>query len=133
MIAFDTNLIVRAILGDNARQAAAVEREIKNAVRRGSPIFLSDIVLCELVWVLGRSARLARAIIAAKLADLLATELNTVTDEEAVGRAIEAYRTGKGDFADYLLRERALAAGATEVLTFDSALRGEAGFRVLAT
>jgi predicted nucleic-acid-binding protein len=48
-----------------------------------------------------------------------------------VERALTAYRNGKGDFADYLVREQARALDAREVVTFDRALKGEDGFRIL--
>jgi predicted nucleic-acid-binding protein len=43
-------------------------------------------------------------------------------------RALEAYADGKGDFADYLIREDAVAAGCDSVATFDKALLKEPGF-----
>ena len=38
---------------------------------------------------------------------------------------------GKGDFADYLLREQARAIDPGDVVTFDRALKGEDRFRVI--
>jgi len=43
-------------------------------------------------------------------------------------RALEAYETGKGDFADYLIREQARAAECESVATFDRVLLRERGF-----
>lgn len=37
-------------------------------------------------------------------------------------------RTYRGDFPDYLIRERALSAGCDAVVTFDRALHREPGF-----
>jgi predicted nucleic-acid-binding protein len=37
-------------------------------------------------------------------------------------------RHGRADFADYLIAERAIAAGCERVATFDGRLREEAGF-----
>lgn len=48
-----------------------------------------------------------------------------------LGRALAAYRDGGGDFADYLIREQAPAAGAVEVVTFDRSVKGEPSFKVL--
>lgn len=42
-----------------------------------------------------------------------------------------AYRQGRGDFADYVIREQALAAGASGVVTFDRVLKGESDFQLL--
>lgn len=88
-------------------------------------------MLCELVWVLTRRADLSRTQIAKALDQLLRTELIVVSDPGVADRALRAYRAGKGDFADYLIREQARALDAEEVHTFDRALKGEDGFRVL--
>ncbi|MGH7622362.1 MAG: PIN domain-containing protein, partial [Gemmatimonadaceae bacterium] len=88
-------------------------------------------VLCELVWVLTRRVGLSRGDIADALDQLLRTELVVLNDAAAVEGALEAYREGRGDFADYLIREQARAAEATEVVTFYRALKGESGFRLI--
>jgi predicted nucleic-acid-binding protein len=43
-----------------------------------------------------------------------------------------AYRAAKGDFADNLIKEQAIAAEASDVVTFDRTLKGESEFRILA-
>lgn len=131
MIALDTNLLVRLLVQDDATQARAVERLIIRARRDRTPLFIADVVLCELVWVLARRAKQVRAGIADVIERLLDAEGIVVTAPGMVRAALAAYRDGAGDFADYLIREHALAAGATEVVTFDRALRGEPGFKVL--
>ena len=132
MIALDTNILVRLILHDDEAQARAAERLLLRARRDDTPLFVADVVLCELVWVLKRRAGVSREEIASTLDRLLRTELIVVADMAVVENALAAYRAGKGDFADYLIREQSKAAGATEVATFDRAIKGEAGFRVVA-
>lgn len=131
MIALDTNVLVRLVLHDDESQARTAERLVVRARREQTSLFVADIVLCELVWVLTRRTRLARADVAAAIDQLLRTELVVVADAAIVDGALGAYRTGRGDFADYLLREQALAEGAEEVVTFDQALKGEDGFRLI--
>lgn len=131
MIALDTNVLVRLVLYDDEPQAKAAERLLIRARREQTELFLADVVLCELVWVLSRRAGLSRPDIAAALDQLLRTELVLVADPAIVDRALAAYRVGKGDFADYLIREQARAAGAREVATFDRALKGETDFHVI--
>ncbi len=131
MIALDTNILVRLVLHDDESQARAAERLVVRARRERTPLWISDVVLCELVWVLTRRAGLARADIADALDQLLRTELIVVSDPGVADRALEAYRDGKGDFADYMIREQGLAAGASDVVTFDRALKGEDGFRLV--
>jgi len=131
VIALDTNVLVRLVLYDDEAQARAVERLFIRARREQTPLFVADVVLCELVWVLTRRSGLSRADIANALDRLLRTELVVVADAATAENALAAYRAGKGDFADYLIREQSRAAAVTEVVTFDRALKGESGFRVL--
>ena len=131
MIALDTNLLVRLLVQDDASPARAVERLVIRARRDRTPLFVADVVLCELVWVLARRAKQSRAEIALAVEWLLDAESIVVSDAGIARRALAAYRDGAGDFADYLIREQALAAGALEVVTFDRALKGEPGFKVL--
>jgi predicted nucleic-acid-binding protein len=132
MIALDTNVLVRLVLQDDERQARAAEQAVIRARRQQTALFVSDVVLCEFVWVLTRRARLSRADIADAVEQLLHTELIVVSEAVVCENALAAYRVGRGDFADYLIREQARAAEASEVLTFDRALKGESGFRILA-
>lgn len=131
MIALDTNVLVRLIVSDDETQARVAEQLVIRARREQTSLFVADVVLCELVWVLRSRLKLARAEIAETLTRLLATELVVVADAAIVERALDAYRRGSGDFADYLIREQALANDADEVVTFDRGLKGETGFRTL--
>jgi predicted nucleic-acid-binding protein len=131
VIALDTNILVRLVLHDDEAQAKTAERLFVRARREQTQLFVADIVWCELVWVLTRRAGLSRDDIAAALDQLLRTELIVVADPSVIDRALTAYRNGKGDFADYVIREQARTADAKEVATFDRALKGETGFRLL--
>ncbi len=131
MIALDTNVLVRHIIQDDAAQAHAVGRLLVRARRDRTPLFVADIVLCECAWVLARRERRSRKEIAAAIELILDAEAVVVADSGIARRALAAYREGKADFADYMIREQALSAGADEVVTFDRAVKGESGFKVL--
>ena len=132
MIALDTNVLVRLVLQDDEAQSRAAERLFIRARREGTELFVSDLVLCELVWVLKARAKLPRADIADALDRLLRTELIVSSSSTTMERVLKAYRNGRGDFADYLIREQARAFDAKEVVTFDRTLKDEDGFRLLA-
>ncbi|MBI2893006.1 MAG: hypothetical protein HYY06_05605 [Deltaproteobacteria bacterium] len=51
-----------------------------------------------------------------------------VEEKEGVHRCLAAFHDGRGDFADYVLRERSSAAGCDRVATFDKTLSKEEGF-----
>ncbi len=128
MISLDTNLLVRILVADDpaqTRRAAGVLDRLDSTAERAH---VSEIVLCEVVWVLGSAYGHPRERIATALRSLAAARQLTFDSPDRVIRAISAFERGKGDFADYLIREHARAAGCESVLTFDKVLLREDGF-----
>ena len=110
MIAFDTNLLVRAIVADHPEQVAVVQKLIAQ-----DTIFISRTVLLETEWVLRARYQKSRSDLLAFFSALLETDNTVIEDSEAVCHALEWYRLG-ADFADALH----LAVCDTAVLhTFD--------------
>jgi predicted nucleic-acid-binding protein len=128
MIAFDTNVLVRFLVEDDEKQSRQATRLIEGALQRDEPIFLSDIVMCETVWVLSTSYRFPRSEIAGVLSNLIRGRGVVFTSSDSLARALRAYDDGKGEFADYLIREHARTAGADTVATFDRAFLNHEGF-----
>ena len=125
MIALDTNVLVRFLVEDDPQQCAAAARVVDDAVAAGEPIYLSDLVLAELVWVLERAYGFSREDISATLRRLFSAAAAVFDSSARVARAIERYDAGKAGFADYLLVQHALAAGAAAFYTFDKRLHAE--------
>lgn len=128
MIGLDTNVLVRLLVEDDPDQCARARRFIKRAVADEESLFVCEIVLCELVWVLSAGYRFPRAEIAGILRELLRVREATIEAEDAVRRAMDRYATGGGDLADHLLLEHAVAAGCSRVATFDRKLAGRPPF-----
>ena len=128
MIALDTNVLVRYLVKDDANQTALAAALIDRHIAADEPLFVSDIVVCETVWVLQVSYRVARADVAALLRQLFRARHLLFRAVDQLTRALDAYAAGKGDFADYLIREHARAAEADAVATFDAVLVKERGF-----
>ncbi len=128
MIALDTNVLVRFLVEDDAAQLTRARRLLQKAVDSNSFCYVSDIVMCELVWVLERSYKLGRAEIGQVLGRLLHAGNLAFSSSERLVLALEAYDAGGGDFADYLIREHARASGCEAVATFDGDLLKEPGF-----
>jgi predicted nucleic-acid-binding protein len=128
MIALDTNVLVRFLVEDDRAQSAAAAALIERAIGEDEPLFVADVVLCEVVWVLEFSYKVARSDVQTALTRLLHARHLTFTDADLLVRALAAFSAGKGDFADYVIREQAAAAGCTAVATFDRALLKERGF-----
>ena len=128
MRALDTNVLVRFLVEDDVKQSAAAAALIERAADAGEPLFVSDIVVCELVWVLGSAYRVGRAQLAATLRELLRARSLVFEAADELVRALDGFARGRGDFADYLVREHARAAGCSTVVTFDKVLQKESGF-----
>lgn len=131
MIAFDTNVLVRFLVGDEPRQAARARAAVERAQSRGERIYLTQLVLCELVWVLAGAYDAAKADVLTTLNRLADHPVFVFQGPRRVRRAIERFARGPADFSDYLLGETAADAGAAATLTFDRALLDESGFSLL--
>ena len=128
MIALDTNVLVRYLVEDDPRQGALATALIERAVAVDEALFVSDVVVCETVWVLSISYGITRAKIATLLHDLFRARHLEFAATDQLMRALDAYGSGRGDFADYLIREHARAAECESVATFDKVLLKESGF-----
>jgi predicted nucleic-acid-binding protein len=128
VIALDTNVLVRYLVEDDAKQTAAAAALIDRVIADDDTLFVSDVVVCETVWVMSVSYGVGRKEIAGVLRNLFRARHLTFTATDQLIRALDAYEAGKGDFADYLIREHARAAGCEDVATFDRVLLKERGF-----
>ena len=128
MTAVDTNVLVRFLVSDDAAQARKAKALVERLDRNEERAYVSDVVLCELVWVLTRSYGFERGQILPALERLAAAKQLRFDSVDNVLRALSAYAHGKGDFADYLIREHARAAGCSVIATFDRGLLGEEVF-----
>ena len=123
MRGLDTNVLLRAVTGDDPVQSLLASRLLTEAEMSGERFHVSTTVLCELVWALrGGAYRQGRDGIVETLEALLASGLFEVQQRDLVRRALDDYREGPGDFADYLIGWQDDAAGCAGTLTFDRKL-----------
>lgn len=133
MIGFDTNLVVRLMVEDDAAQARRARKLLEAAVERDEQVLISDIVLSELEWVLESAYKVPRQRILASLNTLIADDRFCFEDRHRVATALNLYQQGKGDLADYLIGLRSEAAGARTTFTFDRDLSDASHFTVVRT
>jgi len=141
VIGLDTNILVRYVTADDLEQwqlaAALIEAE-------GQSCFLSNIVLCELVWVLrGKPYQFTRLQISEVLETMLATPVMEFENRSAVYQALQRAKSvgiisssdelrmkgGKADFSDYLIGAIAHQVQCSTTYSFDRKLIGEKGFQ----
>jgi predicted nucleic-acid-binding protein len=119
----DTNLLVRYLTQDDARQARSVDALFRSALAQKERLHIDAIVLCEIVWVLREAYKHDRQEVAQALEKILEVALFSIEDRDLIRQALEAYRSGRGDFADHLIGLRNRKAGCTDTATFDRALK----------
>lgn len=112
-IAVDTNILVRAVVGDDAQQADAAT----GLMGRAKMLAIAIPCLCELVWILRsvygfQSPDISRAIRA-----LVAAE-NVETNRPAVEAGLAMLEAG-GDFADGVIAYEGRWLGAETFVSFD--------------
>ncbi|HUP46923.1 MAG TPA: type II toxin-antitoxin system VapC family toxin [Thermoanaerobaculia bacterium] len=129
MIGLDTNVLVRYLVEDDPRQSAEAAKVMEGAVESGQQLFISQIVLCELVWVLAYAYALSRREVVVVLQQLRRAAQVVIESPDEVQRAIDSFERSRGDFPDFLIAERAVAYGCEVVLTFDRALHTDPRFR----
>jgi predicted nucleic-acid-binding protein len=131
MIGLDTNVLVRYLAQDDARQSPIATRLIENTLTETSPGFVSIIVLVETVWVMEDLYAADRARVSEIVDALLRARTVVVEDAEIAWRALDAFRTGRADFADCMISAFATAAGSTVVYTFDKVAARDSGMTLL--
>ena len=131
MKGLDTNLLVRYITQDDPEQSRKANVFIERAIGKGERCFIGFIVLCELVWVLRGAYGCGKEDLLLVLDRILSTVEFSIEDKDLVCRALEDYREGSGDFADYLIGWRNRKSGCEETTTFDLNLKGCDLFTVL--
>ena len=118
MIAADTNLWARAILGDDPKQSPAARKAIAQACA-GSGVFVPLLVFTELGWVLGSAPGWESTQVREALERLLTLE-GVEVEAAPLAREALALSTGAVGFADNLIALTAKERGCTKLLTFDA-------------
>jgi len=127
----DTNVLVRYLTDDDPLQSRRAAAWITTMATRGDRCFVSAIVLCEVTWVLRGAYKVSKDDLLRTLDRVLATTQFVVGDKDVVRRAVAAYRTGRADFADYVIGALHREAGCEKTVTCDRRLRGSAEFQIL--
>ena len=114
MRAVDTNVLVRLLTRDDAKQVASAEAFVVNGA------WVPHLAVAEATWVLGSVYGRDPEAIATAVEMLLSHEHLTVQDAEAVAAAVALFRKQpKVGFADCLMLEVVRKAGHAPLGTFD--------------
>jgi len=124
----DTNVLVQYFTGQDPVAFQAVDQAMERARTDGEKFFVTGLVLCELDRLLSHDYGMERAAVANVLDQLMHLDLFEIENRELALRAMEQYRGGAGDFADYLMSHIGRRAGCRDTLTLDPLIKRERGF-----
>ena len=132
MIGLDTNVLVRYIMQDDAKQSPKATKIIEalDGVENSGCVTL--VAMVELVWVLSTSYELTRAQVAQALDGLIRAKQLKIESADQVIRALRIFKVGKSDFADCLIERSANSAGCEKTVTFDVNASKHAGMTLIA-
>jgi predicted nucleic-acid-binding protein len=112
-ITADTNVLVRAIVADEPKQA----RVAQSALEKAELIAITPTTLCEFVWVLSRGYDIPLTEVATAIRGLIASA-NVAVNRPAVEAGLALLSQG-GDFADGIIAFEGASLGATTFASFD--------------
>lgn len=118
MIAIDANIIVRVFIDDKETQQVTAAR---NLVSKAKHVYLSFLVLAEMVWVLTRAYGLNKPQILHILQEIYENAAFILDDKDVLRQAIAFFQDNTVDFSDCLILVNAQAANA-QLYTFDAKL-----------
>ena len=128
MLALDTNVLIRILIDDprSAKQCAAA-RTLASAA--GS-VHVAQVVQIETVWVLESVYDFTRAELAVALGSLLSNQSFVLQEVDIFRAALDEFRSGPADFADYIILMQARAEN-IDLATFDRKLSKLKGTRLV--
>jgi len=113
----DTNLIIRFLLNDNQKQADAAKKLFSSSEK----LYLTDLVLAEIVWVLTSVYNFPKVDIAQKLQNLL--NLNIFkSNKRLLNQALQLYEQFSISFVDAYLASLVLEKNLEGIYSFDKGL-----------
>ncbi len=131
MIGLDTNVLVRLLTADEPVQLKAASRLLAAHDGEAGAFFVSDMVLVELIRVLGRLYGFEAGECLTAIRSLLDSDAFTFEDRERLKHAVGLCSEQPSDFADTMIALKNAAAVCEYTATFDKAMRSLPGVRLL--
>lgn len=119
MIGIDINVLIRYIVQDDPEQSALATHFLEKSINAVSPGYISQIVICEIVWVLKRAYRYEKSVIIQVIRQILNASELIVENSESVWQALKDFELGDADFSDYLIAQCNRYHGCDYTITFD--------------
>lgn len=120
MIGLDTNVLVRYLTQDDPSQARMANKIIEESAKAAIPLYINNIVLCELSWVMMRAYKITKEELINLLEKIILTAEFEIENREYVWQALSDYKLCEADFTDALIGRINIGMGCKKTYTFDS-------------
>ncbi|MHB8723236.1 MAG: PIN domain-containing protein [Steroidobacteraceae bacterium] len=131
MIGLDTNVLVRYIMQDDAKQDPLATRLVES-LTADAPGFIPLVAVVELAWVLSSAYDLDREQLVQAVEGVLRTKELVIERAEVVWKALRSFHSANADFADCLIAHSGAAAGCEKTMTFYRGAAKSAGMTLIA-
>ncbi len=119
MDSLDTNVLVRYFTNDDEVQSKIASELIVKYIGKEKSLFISNIVICELLWVLRRGYKYKKS----QIIELLTLMFSGIEFEfenlELLWISVEEYKKYNSDFSDILIAKIANQRNCKTIFTFD--------------
>tara|TARA_B110000967_G_C18840457_1_gene539086 strand:+ start:347 stop:763 length:417 start_codon:yes stop_codon:yes gene_type:complete len=120
MIGIDTNILVRYLTKDDEEQSAEVLKFLEQYSGIESSIYINNIVLCEVVWVLEAAYKYPKKNITDALKLVLQTPEFAFENHVTIVKVLYDYEQSNGaDFSDILISVMNIDKGCITTYSFD--------------
>lgn len=120
MIGLDTNLVVRYLVQDDPKQSKQATHAIEKAATEGKMLVISQVTLCEIIWVLERCYSLNKEELVTVIKQILKTQQINVEQDTVARQALHDFQEKEGvDFSDCLIGKQNAAKGCVFTYTLD--------------
>jgi predicted nucleic-acid-binding protein len=119
MAGLDTNVLVRWLLDDDARQTASISALLSDVRARAETLFVPTTVALELEWVLRSRYGFDKLTVLKTFGALLETQELDFENEGLLEQTLALYKQGRADFADCLHASACAVARRSPLLSFD--------------
>lgn len=131
MIGLDTNVLIRYLVQDDKNQAEQASNIIERAVKKQQLIFINQIVLCELVWVLNRAYNFGKEAIIEIIEKILLAKQFQFENKNTIWNALDYFKNSRADFSDCLLGVKNHDNDCLKTVTFDCLAASLAFFELI--
>ncbi len=120
MIALDSNVLIRLLADDDARQCARARAAVAAAEENGQAVFLNDVVLAETMWTMAKRFKTPKSKLVEIVRGLLDSGTFVFESRACFEETLRLFERSAADFSDCLIVAKNAAAGCRATLTFDA-------------